>query len=283
MWTRENDYDAVIVAAAARYGVPVSVLKGIIGLESGFDPVASRAEPQLPPVNVPGLEHGGDSSYGLMQLLYRTAWALGYRGAAQALYNPAVNVPLGARFFGDLYEQARANGWGLDSALSAYNAGGSGDRPGDGKRKTSRKDGRVSAGGPLAPFVNQAYVDRVLGYVRYFAGKGADVSVGSPSLESRGGSSSVAVLGVLAGLGVLWYFFQALDAGSAGELRALGVPAGQVVAIGLVVRFQLRALSRRLAWCEAVLRQLAAHGGVTILEPGGPRLVWEGTERRGNK
>jgi hypothetical protein len=170
----EDAYDAIVDAAAAKYStvaapIPPELIKAFIALESNFNPRATRAEPQLKPVaTIPGLEHGGDASYGLMQVLYRTAWMLGYRGTVSGLYDPATSIDLGTRYLADNIRAAKAHGYALDSAISAYNAGGSGDRPGDGKRLTSRKDGHLADGKTLAPFVNQAYVNRILSYFRHF-------------------------------------------------------------------------------------------------------------------
>ena len=266
MWTHENDFDSVIAAASSRYAVPVPVIKGIIGLESGFDVHAKRDEPQI-----------RDASYGLMQVLYRTAQALGYSGTPDGLFDPAVNVALGTHFFGDLLRQAQEHGYGLDSALSSYNAGGSAVRPGDGKRATKRSDGKTADGGSLAPFVNQPYVDRVMSYVRYFEGKGG-VSVGTPTVDDRnGGYAAPALLGVVAVLGLAVFFFQhaAVDASS---LASFLVPTGQYGLIGwymLNQRKAVKALRHRLEWAVNVLTQLAVHQGIRIVDPLGPQLVYD--------
>lgn len=165
-WTNEDAYDSYIVPVSAKYRIAVPLIKAIIGAESGFVPSAYRAEPQI-----------GDASRGLMQILYGTAKAVGYTGAADGLFDPATNLEYAVKFFADLANNAVANGWTVDSAISAYNAGGSGDRAGDGKRSTSRKDGKTADGSALAPFVNQPYVDRVRSYWEYFKSKG---STGNP-------------------------------------------------------------------------------------------------------
>jgi hypothetical protein len=181
LFEHEDFYDDIVAETAAKYStvaasIPVELLKAFIALESNFNPRASRAEPQLPAVhNIPGLEHGGDKSYGLMQVLYRTAWAMGYRGTPEGLFNPHTSIDLGTRYLADNIRAAKAHGFGLDSAISAYNAGGSADRPGDGKRQTTRKDGRAPSG-TFAPFVNQPYVNRILSYYRHFQVRTAEAA-----------------------------------------------------------------------------------------------------------
>lgn len=159
-WKRENDFDAIINRYASEYGVPVPLVKAMISLESGFNPKAYRAEKprsSLPPT--PDFPKGGDASYGLMQLLVRTARALGYKGTKEGLYDPATNIELGTRFLRDLVREAHRRGVDLDSAISAYNGGW---RPslGFGIRKNGK-------------FGNQDYVNVVKSRLSYFTGASA--------------------------------------------------------------------------------------------------------------
>ena len=147
-FAHENDYDLIVAEAGNAWDVETSLIKALIGAESEFNPNAYRAEPQI-----------ADASYGLMQLLYGTARTMGFTGAALALYDPVTNVRLGTRFISDKIRTASARGYGVDSAISAYNAGFSTVRAGDGKRVTNV---------PGAPFINQAYVNRVLELASYF-------------------------------------------------------------------------------------------------------------------
>jgi hypothetical protein len=73
-------FDGIISDASAAWDVPAALIKAIIEKESGFDPNAYRAEPQI-----------GDASRGLMQLLYGTAQALGFAGEPDDLYDPTTN------------------------------------------------------------------------------------------------------------------------------------------------------------------------------------------------
>lgn len=134
-----NAYDDTITAAVDRYGnlVTVDLVKAVIQVESGFHAQAYRAEPKY---YCRQLKLTGDASYGLMQVLYCTAYALGYRRTPEGLYDPATNIDLGVRYLSSLARTKRGD---LLSAISAYN-NGVGDRMADGQ------------------FRNQVYVDKVL-------------------------------------------------------------------------------------------------------------------------
>lgn len=122
MYQKENEFDALINAASARYNVPVVVIKAVIGQESSFNPNAYRAEPAK-----------NDASRGLMQLMTPTARDMGWKGTDPAeLFKPEVNIPLGVkylRWIADRYRKANpsypANTFPpADAIYSAYNQGG---------------------------------------------------------------------------------------------------------------------------------------------------------------
>lgn len=142
-------YDSIIAEASAAWNVPAPLIKAVIERESDFDPNAYKAEPQI-----------GDASRGLMQLLYGTAQALGFAGDPSDLFDPTISVRLGTRYLRDLIATAARYGYGVDSAISAYNAGFSQQRQGDGKRT-----GDTTA----TPFINQSYVDAVLSAANAYA------------------------------------------------------------------------------------------------------------------
>lgn len=104
-----DTFDDLIATSAAKYGVPFDWVKAVMMTESSGDPNAYRAEPQI-----------NDASYGLMQLLYRTAKGLGYTGTPEGLYDPMINLDLGAKFLGQLM---RAYGADFQAVYSAYNSG----------------------------------------------------------------------------------------------------------------------------------------------------------------
>jgi len=102
-------YDDIIAKYALQYNVPEPWIRAVIATESSWNVNAYRAEPSI-----------GDASYGLMQLLYRTAAGLGYSGDPVGLYDPDTNIGLGTQ----LLSQLRAK-WGDDvqAVYSAYNSG----------------------------------------------------------------------------------------------------------------------------------------------------------------
>jgi soluble lytic murein transglycosylase-like protein len=102
-------YDALISSASIKYGVPETWIRAFIMTESSFNPQAYRAEPQI-----------NDASYGLMQLLYKTAKGLGYGGMPEGLYDPGTNIDLGVK----LMSQGRAKyGDDIQAVYSFYNSG----------------------------------------------------------------------------------------------------------------------------------------------------------------
>lgn len=102
-------FDSIIENVSARYSVPEVWIRAVIETESAWDVNAYRAEPQIQ-----------DASYGLMQLLYRTARGLGYTGTPEGLYDPGTNIDLGGKLLGDL---RRKYGDDFRRVYSAYNSG----------------------------------------------------------------------------------------------------------------------------------------------------------------
>lgn len=168
-WANEHTWDTAIQSASVRFGVPVALIKAIIGQESAFRPTAYRAEPAI-----------GDASIGLMQILYATAKGEGYTGPVGSatgltgLYDPATNVMYGTSYLATCL--ARANGL-IPAAISMYNGGyrpelGFGApapkrvvvclrRDNTGKCIESKT---VEAG----QFANQSYINAVLSNIAYF-------------------------------------------------------------------------------------------------------------------
>jgi hypothetical protein len=185
-WANEHTWDAAIQSASVRYGVPVSLIKAIIGQESAFRPTAFRAEPAI-----------SDASIGLMQILLATARGEGYTGAngiaagLTGLYDPATNIQYGTSYLATCL--ARTNGV-IPSAISAYNGG---FRPDIGfgapaPKRTIVCLRRDSAGKCIesrtvepGQYANQPYVNAVLNNIAYFesqSGEPPSVVATSPPL-----------------------------------------------------------------------------------------------------
>jgi hypothetical protein len=161
-FTNENKYDTYIASAATRYGVPVSIVKGIIAQESGFNENARREEIHL-----------SDASIGLMQILLKTANGVGYYGTPDGLLIPQVNIEYGTKFLGALYAKYRD----IQQAVAAYNSG-SGERFNTDAAHNgfclARQQGQCvlwyqfKAG----EFGNQPYVQSVIDYARNYGWTG---------------------------------------------------------------------------------------------------------------
>ena len=146
-WSRQDEFDTLLYGAAARHGVTPTLLKAVCATESGFNPRAYREEParaSLPPT--PDFPQGGDASFGLMQVLARTARSLGYAGTLDGLFDAATSLDLGAKYLG---QQLRRYNGSVPDAAAAYNAGSA-------RHTTS------------STYINQAYVDKVLANLNYF-------------------------------------------------------------------------------------------------------------------
>jgi soluble lytic murein transglycosylase-like protein len=100
-------FDTEIANSAQLYNVPETWVRAVIDTESSWNPNAHNASDPT-------------GAWGLMQILYRTATAMGYTGAPEGLYDPAVNIDLGTRLLGQL---RRAYGDDFRRVYSAYNSG----------------------------------------------------------------------------------------------------------------------------------------------------------------
>lgn len=104
-----DSFDPIIESAAAKWGVPFAWIKAVIGTESNFDAYAYREEPRI-----------SDASYGLMQLLTKTARGLGFSGWEDDLYNPEINIDYGTKLLAQLRSRYGSD---FKRIYSAYNSG----------------------------------------------------------------------------------------------------------------------------------------------------------------
>jgi soluble lytic murein transglycosylase-like protein len=103
-------WEAEITAASQRYQVPEEWIRAVIETESSWNPNAYRYEAKIK-----------DASYGLMQVLGKTAVGLGFTGDVyNDLYDPETNINLGTE---DLAQLRHSYGNDFQRVYSAYNSG----------------------------------------------------------------------------------------------------------------------------------------------------------------
>ena len=120
-------YDSLIRQHARANGVPYSLARAVVQVESGF-----RANAR-----------GSVGEVGLMQLRPRTARGIGYRGSTRGLYNPATNIKYGMRYLGKAY---RLGGRTTCGAILKYNAGHGAKRMNPISRRYCNKVRRILRG-----------------------------------------------------------------------------------------------------------------------------------------
>lgn len=130
-------YDSLIFNASNKYGVDANLIKAFIQTESSWNPNAVRQEPQI-----------NDASIGLMQILLKTAqWLTNNPNLASAdLYNAGTNIDIGTKY---IAKQLSRYSGDIPKAIAAYNAGSA-------KYKLN------------GDFINQNYVDTVMGYYQEY-------------------------------------------------------------------------------------------------------------------
>lgn len=171
----EAAHAQLVQDTANRYGIPGAMLAAIVWQESRWNHNAK---------NLTGGDGERGGSYGLAQMSLLTARGLGYTGTPAGLLDPRTNLDLAAKHLRGLLRAAALNGYGFDSVVSAYNAGNSGHRPGDGKRETINRGTPAEA--RRYPFINQAsYVAPVLSKLQHYVRAG--FSAEAPAYSQAGG------------------------------------------------------------------------------------------------
>lgn len=128
--TKSDRFDPIITRAADRYKVDTALIKAVIMMESAYNPKAISKQ----------------GAKGLMQLMPRTARALGVKNA----FNPAHNINGGVKYLRQLLDTFDDN---IKFALAAYNAGSS----------------RVKRHGGIPPIkATRAYVKKVFAYYHHY-------------------------------------------------------------------------------------------------------------------
>ncbi len=128
--TKSDRFDSIITKAAKRYKVDSALIKAVIMMESAYNPKAVSKQ----------------GAKGLMQLMPRTARALGVKNA----FNPAHNINGGVKYLRQLLDTFDDN---IKHALAAYNAGSS----------------KVKRHGGVPPIkATRAYVRKVFAYYHHY-------------------------------------------------------------------------------------------------------------------
>jgi soluble lytic murein transglycosylase-like protein len=100
---RPTAYDEMIARQAKLHGVPETLVHRTVKRESGYNP---------------RLVH--NHCFGLMQIKYATARGMGYKGAANGLLDPQVNLTYGIPYLANAYKIADGN---EDRATAFYRGG----------------------------------------------------------------------------------------------------------------------------------------------------------------
>ena len=151
------DLDLVFCTIAKKYRLEKTLIKAMAIVESALDVRAYRHEPMFWDRYLKNNVEWKDkdpkivsASFGVLQIMFTTAWSLGFRGQAEDLYNPVINVELGTKLMRQLLSNIQIQGidikyqiWPIKIMLSRYNGGSVGN---------PRSDGSLR---------NQSYVDKV--------------------------------------------------------------------------------------------------------------------------
>ena len=105
----EQTYLPIIQSMGAQYNVDPALILAHIKQESGFNPTAYRAEPEI-----------NDASYGIMQILLSTAKTIDSSSTVQKLYDSTFNISVGTRYIAGNMARYPND---IESTIAAYNAG----------------------------------------------------------------------------------------------------------------------------------------------------------------
>lgn len=130
--------NAIVCVESARQRLPVLMVKSVCFCESNYAERAYRYEPAFWTKYLRDNPEWKDkdpsvvsASYGLMQIMWTTAWSMGFRGTQEDLWNPQKNVELGTRLLRMLIDKVfetvdlKQCPWLApgDIALARYNGG----------------------------------------------------------------------------------------------------------------------------------------------------------------
>lgn len=102
--SHRNDIDRIIDKHAKANGVPLSIARAIVRIESNYRTNA----------------RGRAGEVGLMQIKPATARMMGYRGSVKGLFDPETNIKYGMKYLGIAHE---SGGGAICNTILKYNAG----------------------------------------------------------------------------------------------------------------------------------------------------------------
>ncbi|MCP1199712.1 lytic transglycosylase domain-containing protein [Notoacmeibacter sp. MSK16QG-6] len=100
----DSKFGSIIDQEAQKHGVPASLVKAVIQVESSFRPDATGAAGEV----------------GLMQIKPATAAMMGFKGKTKDLYDPATNIRFGVAY---LAKAHKLGGGSTCGTILKYNAG----------------------------------------------------------------------------------------------------------------------------------------------------------------
>lgn len=153
---------ALVAGVANQYGVEPALVFAHIHVESSWNPMAQRGEPRI-----------GDASWGLMQVLQKTARQIsGNKNlTVSELLKPETNVLIGVKYIAQNLKRYNND---YDKAIAAYNAGSA----------RYKKDGS---------FINQDYVNKVKRWLTFYRAEGTIMKAGLPIM-------GIVAIGALVGI-----------------------------------------------------------------------------------
>jgi len=153
LFNKENVFYPTVKLYADMYGVPPDLATAIFGLESNFNPNSYRYEP-----------HIKDASYGIAQVLYRTAQDSGFKGEVKELFEPAKSIKYGMIYLKGLKDKYGTN---LSDIIASYNMGF------PRKKENTTQIIINTYGKPQKNWVyaNQPYIDQIMAYMMFYKKK----------------------------------------------------------------------------------------------------------------
>lgn len=129
-----TSYSTLISTTAVSHGLDPLSVEAMVIQESGGNTHAYRFEPQFwsrylakTPLWKDKVPSRVSASYGLMQIMYVTAWEIGFRGEPEELFIPTVGLAWGCVQLKKLLDWAKGD---YNSAFAAYNGGRADNEPG---------------------------------------------------------------------------------------------------------------------------------------------------------